>query len=155
MIDKHIILIAEICKDKTLKMDFEILLNRLKYSFGENKVSLAYLGDCKPNIQEIVTKHQKIKNGKCKVHLLPVAISTTAKFDNALSQAVEFVLLNNPSLRISILPPIGEYPEATKLIPDEELNTIVEIMINDDFEEYPLEFKEYIFLEARKRKKND
>ena len=45
--------------------------------------------------------------------------------------------------------------EATKLIPDEELNTIVEIMTNDDFEEYPLEFKEYIFLEARKRKKND
>jgi hypothetical protein len=43
--------------------------------------------------------------------------------------------------------------DATKLIPDEELKTIVEIMTNDDFEEYPLEFKEYIFLEDRLRKK--
>jgi len=42
--------------------------------------------------------------------------------------------------------------DATKLIPDDELNIMVEIMINDDFEEYPLEFKEYIFLEDRLRK---
>lgn len=110
----QLILLAHGSKDPKWRMLFEILSTELKYEFGENRISLAYMEFSSPSLQEVCAS--SIHKGVDSFKILPLFMSSGAHVDKDIPKQINIIKSLYPHVDIQTLSPIGESPLVLRAI---------------------------------------
>jgi sirohydrochlorin cobaltochelatase len=109
-------------KDPRWRAPFERMTAELKKKVGEARVRLVYMEFAKPTLLDVAAEaaHDGVKYLK----LLPLFLAGGAHVANDIPEQVGEVIRRHPSLRIEVLPPVGEDPRFAALLLDIAIESI-------------------------------
>lgn len=109
MDNSSIVLIAHGSKNPSWIGYFEDLELKLKNSFGENKIRIAYLNQSEPDLSSVIK--ELINKNIFHIKVLPLFMAKGEHVSNDIPKLVRELKNQFTSLKIKVLPTIGEYPE--------------------------------------------
>ncbi|RME04324.1 MAG: cobalamin biosynthesis protein CbiX [Planctomycetota bacterium] len=104
--DTCFILFAHGSFSQTWRRPFFDLLQKLRQELGERAVSLAYLENSSPTLEEAIREAKDMTH----FQILPLFMSKGRHLQEHLPQLLHQIQSQNPHISIQLLPPLGEHP---------------------------------------------
>lgn len=114
MSERVLVLMAHGSKDPRWRAPFEQLEKDMKSALGESRVFLCYMEFVGPGLEEAVGK--AVEAGADEVRVLPLFMAGGSHVAEDLPPIVRSTREKFPSIRVELLPPVGEHPEFRDLI---------------------------------------
>ncbi|MBY0449683.1 MAG: CbiX/SirB N-terminal domain-containing protein [Cyanobacteria bacterium] len=102
------ILLAHGSRDPHWRRPFEVLLDSLQMQFGNHAVYLAYMEMAEPTLADVAVLANQA--GKTQWQIFPLFMSAGGHVRHDIPPMIEALANQYPSVRIDILPPLGEHP---------------------------------------------
>src|SRR5476649_477561 len=103
-----LVLLAHGSKNPNWLKPFEKLASDLKRDAGEDKVSLCFMENAAPSLQQMA--QQLSNNGTQHFRVLPLFMATGNHLQQDIPAQIADLRRQFPELEIELLPPVGEHP---------------------------------------------
>lgn len=103
-------------KDPRWRAPFERMTAELQEKVGEGRVRLVYMEFAQPTLLDVAA--EAVRDGVKQLRLLPLFLAGGAHVANDIPAQVDEVMRRHPTLRIEVLPPVGEDPRFAALLRD-------------------------------------
>lgn len=116
-----LILVAHGSRDPRWRASVESLTGSLQSDLGSDKVRLAYVDCGPPTLDDVVS--EAVRTGVVCMRVLPLFLTNEGHVDRDIRPAVDRLRRIHRSVRVELLPPVGQHRSFRELLASIALET--------------------------------